>query len=132
MGRGAAVVAVVAILYGWRWVQLRLRPWRLASVSKVADRMWELDIQPAEGTPPLGYRAGQFVWMTEGARRFPLFDHPFSIADSPERPGLSLIIKEAGDFTNGIGKLAPPERRSGSTGLTGTSRSRAMATTPSS
>jgi len=104
---GAAVVAVVAILYGWRWVQLRLRPWRLASVSKVADRMWELDIQPAEGTPPLGYRAGQFVWMTEGARRFPLFDHPFSIADSPERPGLSLIIKEAGDFTNGIGKLAP-------------------------
>lgn len=45
--------------------------------------------------------------MTEGARRFPLFDHPFSIADSPERPGLSLIIKEAGDFTNGIGKLAP-------------------------
>ncbi|MGP1356835.1 MAG: ferredoxin reductase family protein, partial [Roseicyclus sp.] len=84
-----------------------LRPWRLASVTKLADRMWELDIQPASGTPPLGYRAGQFVWMTEGARRFPLFDHPFSIADSPERPGLSLIVKEAGDFTSGIGRLAP-------------------------
>jgi ferredoxin-NADP reductase len=84
-----------------------MRPWRLASVTPLADRMWELDIQPAPGTPPLGYRAGQFVWMTEGARRFPLFDHPFSIADSPMRPGLSLIVKEAGDFTNGIGALQP-------------------------
>jgi len=104
---GAVVVGVVITLYGVRWARLRLQPWRLASVSKVADRMWELDIQPAEGTPPLGYRAGQFVWMTEGKRRFPLFDHPFSIADSPERPGLSLVVKEAGDFTDGIGKLAP-------------------------
>jgi predicted ferric reductase len=104
---GLAGAGVVAILYGWRWARLRLRPWRLASVTKVADRMWELDVQPAEGTPPLGYRAGQFVWMTEGARRFPLFDHPFSIADSPRRPGLSLIIKEAGDFTSGIGRLPP-------------------------
>lgn len=104
---GLAGAGVVAVLYGWRWARLHLRPWRLASVTKLADRMWELDIQPASGTPPLGYRAGQFVWMTEGARRFPLFDHPFSIADSPERPGLSLIVKEAGDFTSGIGRLAP-------------------------
>jgi len=48
--------------------------------------------------------------MTEGARRFPLFDHPFSIADSPSRPGLSLIVKEAGDFTNTIGALEPGTR----------------------
>ncbi len=104
---GAAVAAVMLTLYGWRWARLRTRPWRLASVEQRADRMWELDIQPAESTPPLGYRAGQFVWITAGRRRFPLFDHPFSIADSPTRPGLSLIIKEAGDFTNHIGDLAP-------------------------
>ncbi len=106
-GIGIVAVAVMAILYGLRWARLHRRPWRLASVTKRADRMWELDIQPAPGTPPLSYRAGQFVWITEGARRFPLFDHPFSIADSPERPGLSLIIKEAGDFTSRIGTLAP-------------------------
>ncbi|NNU81980.1 iron reductase [Halovulum dunhuangense] len=104
---GALVMGIVAVLYGWRWARLHRRPWRLASVVRVADRIWELDIQPVPGTPPLGYRAGQFVWMTEGARRFPLFDHPFSVADSPERPGLSLIVKEAGDFTGRIGQLAP-------------------------
>lgn len=104
---GAAVCAVVLVLYGLRWARLHLRPWRLASVTRLADRLWELDIEPAPGTPPLRYHAGQFVWMTEGARRFPLFDHPFSIAGSPARPGVRLIIKETGDFTNGIGTLEP-------------------------
>jgi predicted ferric reductase len=106
-GVAGALVLVMGTLYGWRWLGLHRRPWRLASVTKVADRTWELDIQPAPGTPDLAYLAGQFVWMTEGARRFPLFDHPFSIGDSPARPGLSLIVKEAGDFTGGIGRLAP-------------------------
>ena len=104
---GVAVAAVLATLYGLRWARLHARPWRLASVVRRADRMWELDIQPAPGTPALPYEAGQFVWMTEGRRRAPLFDHPFSIADSPLRPGLSLIVKEAGDFTDTIGSLAP-------------------------
>ena len=104
---GLAVITVMAVLYGWRWLSLHRYPWQLTSVTKLADRMWELDIQPAKDAPTLGYIAGQFVWMTEGKRRFPLFDHPFSIADSPNRPGLSLIVKEAGDFTGGIGNLAP-------------------------
>ncbi len=106
-GVGAAVVAVLAVLYGWRWAQLHRGAWRLASVTRHPGRMWELDIQPAPGTPELAYTAGQFVWMTEGARRFPLFDHPFSIAGSPARPGLRLIVKQAGDFTDRIGSLPP-------------------------
>ncbi|WP_084862360.1 ferredoxin reductase family protein [Salibaculum halophilum] len=106
-GVGAAVAGLLAVLYGLRWARLHRRPWWLASVTRRADRMWELDIQPAPGTAALPYRAGQFVWITEGARRFPLFDHPFSIAGSPRRAGLSLIVKEAGDFTDRIGDLAP-------------------------
>ncbi len=101
------VVGAVATVHGWRWLQLHRRRWRLTSVTKRADRMWELDIQPEAGTEPLPYHAGQFVWMTEGTRRIPIMDHPFSIADSPKRPGLSLIIKEAGDFTGQIGTLKP-------------------------
>lgn len=106
-GIGLAVGVVMAVLYGWRWAMLHRQPWQLASVTKLADRMWELDIQPVKDTQRLGYAAGQFVWMTEGKRRFPLFDHPFSIADSPLRPGLCLIIKEAGDFTRTVGNLPP-------------------------
>lgn len=104
---GLVVLLVLAVLYGWRWFMLHRHPWQLASVTRLADRMWELDIQPVQGARAFGYAAGQFVWMTEGGRRFPLFDHPFSIADSPKRPGLSLIVKEAGDFTSTIGSLAP-------------------------
>lgn len=104
---GLIVALVIAVLHGWRWAKLHRQPWQLASVTKLADRMWELDIQPTPGTAALDYAAGQFVWMTEGKRRFPLFDHPFSIADSPLRPGLNLIIKEAGDFTGTIGALPP-------------------------
>lgn len=100
---GGLVLGVVLTLDGWRWAKLHLRTWRLAAVTKRADRIWEVDIQPSAGTRPLDYRAGQFVWITEGARRFPLFDHPFSIADSPERPGLSLIVKDVGDFTHQVG-----------------------------
>jgi ferredoxin-NADP reductase len=104
----AAVLAGVGVtLYGWRWLRLHLRPWRLLSVTPLADRLWELDIYPDPGTPRLCYEAGQFVWITEGARRFPLFDHPFSIAGTPLRPGIRLIVKEAGDFTGRIGILAP-------------------------
>ena len=102
---GAGIAAVMATLYGWRWWHLHRHPWRLQAVTKRADRMWELDIQPAPGTPPLPYHAGQFVWMTDRGRRFPLLDHPFSIAGSPARPGLSLLIKEAGDYTSQIGQL---------------------------
>ena len=106
------VVGVVAVLYGWRWWLLHRNPWRLNALAKRADRMWELDIQPEQGTPDLSYHAGQFVWMTEGTRRFPLFDHPFSIADSPKQDGIRLLIKKAGDFTSQIGTL-PEGRRIG-------------------
>lgn len=101
------VAAVMATLYGVRFWRLQARPWRLAGITRLPGRMWELDIQPASGTPPMPFHAGQFVWMTVGNRRFPLFDHPFSIASSPTRPGLSLIIKEAGDFTATVGRIAP-------------------------
>lgn len=104
---GFGTVAIILVLHGWRWWKLHRHPWRLESVTQRADRMWELDIQPEANTPTRPYHAGQFVWMTEGARRAPIFDHPFSIADSPQRPGLSLIIKEAGDFTRTIGTIPP-------------------------
>jgi predicted ferric reductase len=94
--------SALGALNAWWWVVAAV-----LSVTPLADRLWELDIYPDPGTPRLCYEAGQFVWITEGARRFPLFDHPFSIAGTPLRPGIRLIVKEAGDFTGRIGILAP-------------------------
>ena len=37
----------MVVLYGRRWFKLHWWPWRLQAVTKLADRMWELDIQPA-------------------------------------------------------------------------------------
>ncbi|MDX5401798.1 MAG: ferric reductase-like transmembrane domain-containing protein [Rhodobacterales bacterium] len=104
-GAGAVALAVISVLYGWRWLRLHRQPWRLRGIAKLADRIWELDLEPAPGTARRAYRAGEFVWITVGSRRFPLFDHPFSIADSPQRDGMRLIIKEVGDFTRTVGGL---------------------------
>ena len=57
-GVGLAVITVMAMLYGWRWLSLHRYPWPLASVTKLADRMWELGIQRARDAPTLGYTAG--------------------------------------------------------------------------
>lgn len=104
-GIGAAAFVAMAVLYGWRWLLIHRQTWRLDKTVKLADRIWELEIVPAAGVAPLDYKAGQFVWMTEGARRFPLWDHPFSIASSPQEDRLRLIIKEVGDFTRKVVRL---------------------------
>ncbi|MBL3570085.1 hypothetical protein BV509_20240 [Rhodovulum sulfidophilum] len=80
--------------------------WRIASLRPVAERLWELRLDPPAGGG-LAFRAGQFAWLSFGGRRLPLFDHPFSIASAPGTPGLRFLIQEAGDFTRRLGRLAP-------------------------
>jgi predicted ferric reductase len=99
------VAGSTAILYGLRWWRLHRRAWRLVSNRRVGTALWELELAPESGTRSFPYRAGQYVWMTVAPRLFPLFDHPFSIASSPLRPGLRLVVKEVGDFTRGIGSI---------------------------
>ena len=57
------------------------------------------------------FRAGQFIWMTLAPHRPPFHDHPFSIASAPnELPKLRLVVGEAGDCTNGFGRIEPGTR----------------------
>ena len=49
--------------------------------------------------------------MTLAPNRPPFHDHPFSIASAPtELPRLRLVIGEAGDCTNGFGRIEPGTR----------------------
>ncbi len=100
------VVAAALVVYGDRALRMVTTPWRVAGIRRVAEGLWELTLSPRSGKG-LRYRAGQFAWIAFGTRRFPLFDHPFSIASAPSAgPDLAFIIKESGDFTKGIGAIA--------------------------
>lgn len=107
---GAAVASLVFVYLG-RTLAMRRDPWRLVASEVLARGTWRLRFRRDSGRP-FSYRAGQFVWLATEPRLFPLFDHPFSIASSPRDPEVALVIKEAGDYTNGIGAL-PPGTRAG-------------------
>lgn len=85
-------------------------PWRLRSVQPVSERTWSLVFE-AEGHPGLSFRPGQFAWLTVADSPHDLEQHPFSVASSAERPGeVAFAIKELGDFTSTVGRLAPGSR----------------------
>lgn len=82
------------------------QPFRLRRVTPLAHKIRELEIVPAGGKP-LSFVPGQFVWLKLGGLA-PHRDHPFSISSAPQTPGnLCFVIKEAGDFTQALPRLAP-------------------------
>jgi predicted ferric reductase len=86
--------------------QLRHR-YRVGAVRSVARKTWELSIEPERG-PALEFDAGQFVWLTVGRSPFAITEHPFSLASCPsDRPRVTFLVKEAGDFTNTVGRIRP-------------------------
>jgi predicted ferric reductase len=100
----AATAAALGV-YTIRAWRMRHQTWRLAGRRKLAERLWEVTLRGAPGER-LSFQAGQFAWLALGPHRFPLFDHPFSIASAPQEDGtLRFIMQEAGDFTGAIGSV---------------------------
>jgi predicted ferric reductase len=88
-------------------LRLRRSPYRVAEVRPERGRSWTLVLEPV-GHGGMPFKAGQFAWLTLGPSPFALAQHPFSFASSAQRPTrLELTIKELGDFTAGIGRVAP-------------------------
>jgi NAD(P)H-flavin reductase len=104
----AFAVAVVSLVmvYVWRPLIQWRRRYRVKSVSGAAAGTWELVLAP-DAAARFAYRAGQFAWLKLGSPR-PLYENPFSLSSAPaEGDELRFLIKEAGDFTGGIGRVAP-------------------------
>lgn len=81
-------------------------PYRVVANEKVADRMWQVAVEPGEGAA-IDFAAGQFAWLNLGHSPYSLTEHPFSISSPPsQRPRIEFTIKEAGDFTGRIGQVA--------------------------
>lgn len=95
-------LAAVYLLRPWR---LARRPWRIAALESVGDRLWSLTLEP-DGHAGLAYRAGQFAWLRLNYSAFSVREHPFSIASTPtDGKAWRFLIKEVGDFTREIGAL---------------------------
>lgn len=105
----ATFVAIFAMLniYMLKPLMQLSAPYRVVANRKVADRMWEITIEP-ERSEAIRFVPGQFVWLNLGHSPFSLTEHPFSISSAPsERPRIRFTIKESGDFTSRIGEIAP-------------------------
>jgi predicted ferric reductase len=99
-----ALGSLVAVYLLRPW-QLARRPWRIAALERVGDRLWSLTLEP-DGHAGLSYRAGQFAWLRLDCSAFSVREHPFSIASAPsDGKDLRFLIKEVGDFTRQIGTL---------------------------
>jgi predicted ferric reductase len=117
---GVLSLGALAYLYVVRPWQLGQQPFYMSNITRVGDKLWSITLWPAKMqpvgmlalgakmrvTPPLVYEAGQFAYVTLGASPFIMADHPFSITSSPSEGGkLRFLVKEAGDFTNVVGKF---------------------------
>ncbi len=106
----AAAMATLLHVYLLRPLMRRRHPYRVTSVEQIATRSWQLAIEP-QGDRAIDFKPGQFVWLTVGRSPFSFVEHPFSISSCPaDRPRIEFAIKQAGDFTDQIGSIAPGAR----------------------
>jgi len=99
----AALLALVRTWLVKFWL-MRRAGWRVAAVRRLAPDFVELELRSEHG--PLPFAAGQFAWLAFG-RAPPFADNPFSIASAPgPAPRLAFLIREAGDTTGAIARLA--------------------------
>lgn len=83
------------------WSLLR-RPFRVTEIRAERGDSWTLTLEPI-GHEGLGFRPGQFAWLTLGSNPFRAREHPFSFSGSADDSGtLRFTIKELGDFTRTI------------------------------
>ncbi|MFC7293544.1 ferric reductase-like transmembrane domain-containing protein [Marinobacter aromaticivorans] len=100
-------VAVGSLLTVYLLIPLlqKARPWRVASVTQLTPKQWEVTVKP-DGHSGLDYKAGQFVWLNVGNSPFSMKENPFSICSAPAAgPEISFMIRELGDFTRTIGQI---------------------------
>jgi predicted ferric reductase len=100
-----SVLGAAIGVYTVRARSMRRQNWKLVERRRLADGLWEITLR-GQPRDRLAFKAGQFAWLAVAPRRFPLFDHPFSIASAPgDESQLSFVIQEAGDFTDTVRDL---------------------------
>jgi len=103
-----SLTALAAAAFLWRLLLSRWlsrRQYRITRVNSLAPRVVELTL---EG-PPLRYDAGQFVYLTPLDPALPAGrgeEHPYSLVSAPQEPCLRIAIKELGDASSALMRVA--------------------------
>jgi len=99
-----ATIVYVRIFRPW---QLARRPYRVESVVEERGDAWTLTLTP-DGHAGFHHDPGQFIWLTLGSTPYLMREHPFSISSAATAKDnhVQVTIKELGDFTGAIGRVA--------------------------
>ena len=93
------------------WIMLG-RPYEVEEVREERGDSWTLKVRP-DGHRGMGFKPGQFAWLTVWNSPFAVMEHPFSFSSSAAgdpSDGLSFTIKELGDFTETVKEIEPGQR----------------------
>jgi predicted ferric reductase len=106
----ASTLAIAALGWAYLLKPLIQSSWRVVAVAPEAERIWRVVLEPRRARE-FAFQAGQFAWLKLHQAFGRITEHPFSIASAPgQLPRLQFLIKESGDFTGGIGQVAPGTR----------------------
>ena len=99
--------ALTMLIYAASKIKRILAPqFRLEEIESLPGRCYHLIFASKNGKN-YRYRAGQYVFVRFVESALPRESHPFSFSSHPsdENNGFSVMVKEAGDYTDRISKL---------------------------
>ncbi|WP_024460717.1 ferric reductase-like transmembrane domain-containing protein [Marinimicrobium sp. LS-A18] len=103
-----ALLAIAALGYRWLYARWRGRsPYRVTGIGHPARDVVELTLAPEQ--QHMGYRAGQFIYLTPewGGHVGHDEEHPYTLSSAPDEPDLRVAIKDLGDASHAM--LSIPE-----------------------
>lgn len=79
--------------------------YEVTDIVKLNEKVHEIRMKPLSTN--INYRAGQFVFLEfQNSQNISSESHPFSLSSSPQENFISVTVKNLGDFTSKVGKIA--------------------------
>ena len=104
---GLALAALLAYVYRTLLGRFLVKRYDyiVSHVSRLAENIMELTLEPIGKR--MNFISGQFVFIRIIDGLLSQEEHPFSMTSNPETKELKLAIKQLGDYTKNLDKLAP-------------------------
>lgn len=106
LGMALTLIGLSRVVRPWR---MRRRPYTITDICEELPGITTITLDPV-GHDRMGFKPGQFAWITIADTPFTLQQHPFSFASSARDPHLTFTAKAVGDFTGSWADLEPGRR----------------------